>query len=96
MFKNCPTWLATDDGRKWKNTLEGQSWISRTQMAQISIETQNKEELDITSNKDVEVIEQVWVAMAAQEVVEDLESCQSETIIRARDEDVGEPRQLMY
>ncbi|MCJ1349510.1 hypothetical protein MMC31_007751 [Peltigera leucophlebia] len=94
MFKDCPTWLATDDGRKWKNTPEGQNWVSRTQMAQMSIETKDKEELDVTSNEDEEVTEQVWVAMAAQEVVEDLESCQSEATIRARDKDEEEAMQL--
>ena len=94
MFKDCPTWLATDNGRKWKNTPEGQNWVSRTQMAQMSIETKDKEELDRTSNEDEEVTEQVWVAMAAQEVIEDLESCQSEATIRARDKDVEEAMQL--
>ena len=38
----------------------------------------DKEELDVTSNEDEEVTEQVWVAMAAQAVVEDLESCQKD------------------
>ena len=94
MFKDCPTWLATDDGHKWKNTPEGQNWVSRTQMAQMSIETKDKEELDVTSNEDEEVTEQVWVAMAAQEVVEDLESCQSEATTRVRDKDVEEAMQL--
>ena len=59
-------------------------------MAQMSIETKDKEELDVTSNEEKEVTEQVWVAMATQEVVEDLESCQSEVTIRARDKDVEE------
>ena len=54
-----PTWLATDDGRKWKNTPEEQNWVSRTQIAQISTETKDKEELDVTSHEDEEVTEQV-------------------------------------
>lgn len=43
-------------------------------MAQMSIKTKDKEELDVIVNNNKEVTEQVWVAMAAQEVVEDLES----------------------
>ena len=63
-------------------------------MAQMSIETKDKEELDVTSNEDEEVTEQVWVTMAAQEVIKDLESCQSETTICARDKDMKEAMQL--
>lgn len=33
MFKDCPTWLAIEDGRKWKNTPEGQNWVLQTQIA---------------------------------------------------------------
>ena len=94
MFKDCPTWLATDDGRKWKNTPEGQNWVSQTQMAQMSIETKYKEELDVTSNDDEEVTKQVWVVMVAQEFVGDLKSYQSKAIICAGDKNVEEAMQL--
>ncbi|MCJ1345622.1 hypothetical protein MMC31_003830, partial [Peltigera leucophlebia] len=63
-------------------------------MAQMSIKTKEKEELDVTSNEDEEVTEQGWVARAAQEVVKDLESCKSEATICARDKDVEEAMQL--
>ncbi len=58
------------------------------------IKKKDKEELDVTSNEDEEVTKQVWVAMPAQEVVEDLEFCQSEATTRVRDIDVEEAIQF--
>lgn len=54
----------------------------------MSIETWNKKELDITINKDKEVIKQIWVAIAIQEMIEDLKFCQSKATICAKDKDV--------
>lgn len=59
----------------------------------MSIEKKDKKELGFTSNEE-EVTEQVWVAMATQEILEDLKSCQFEATIRAKDKDVEEAMQL--
>lgn len=83
-----------DDGRKWKNTPEGQNLVSRIQMAQMSIEAQKNEEIDIKSDEDEVVSEQVWITMAAQEVVEELESCHFEEQICPRLKDLEKAMQL--
>lgn len=40
------------------------------------------------SDRDEQDTEQVWITMAASEVVRDRESCQSKKTIHARDKDV--------
>ncbi len=45
----------------------------------MNIETKDKGELEVVSNEDEEVTEQIWILMAAQELVEDSEICQSGT-----------------
>ena len=63
-------------------------------MAQMSFEIKDKKELDITSNEDKEITEQVWIVMTAIEVIEDLRSCQFEITICIRDKNMEEAMQL--
>ncbi len=77
-----------------ENTPEGQNWVSRTQIAQMSIETEDIEELNAASDEEEEVIEQVWIALAAPKIMGELESYQSEEIVCTRDKDVEEGLQL--
>ena len=60
----------------------------------MSIETEDIEELNAASNEEKEVIEQVWIAVAAPEIMRELESYQSEEIVCARDKNVEEGLQL--
>lgn len=95
MFKDCPIWLATENGRKWKNTPEEQNWVLQTQIVQISIKTEDIGELNATSDEEEGVIELVWIAVAASEIMGEPESYQSEETVCARDKNMEEGLQLV-
>lgn len=46
----------------------------QTQIVQISIKTEDIEELNIASDEKEEVIEQVWITVVAPEIMGELES----------------------
>lgn len=66
----------------------------QTEIAQMSIETKDIKELNSANDKKEEVIEQVWIAVTALEIIGELEFYQSEEIVYARDKDVEKGLQL--
>lgn len=59
-------------------------------MAQMSLKSKEKEELNIIIKKDKEVTKQVWVIIAIQKVIKNLKSCQPEIIICAKNKNMEE------